>query len=110
VINQFATPGLGSLMAGRYLAGSGQLLFALAGFSLIVAWFFLVLKAAYTIMQTSGDPDPPHYLGWLGLGSFAVAWAWAWFTSLSVLREAQRTRRGQLSSASASPASSVEGK
>ena len=49
VINQFATPGLGSLMAGRYLAGSIQLLLALAGFTLIVAWFFMVLNAAYAI-------------------------------------------------------------
>lgn len=92
VINQFATPGLGSIMAGRYLVGSLQLVFALAGFSLIVAWFFMVLKAAYAIMETTGEPSPPHYLGWMGLGNFAFAWCWAWFTSISVLREAQRAQ------------------
>ena len=91
VINQFATPGLGSIMAGRYLVGSIQLVFALAGFSLIVAWFFMLLKAAYAIMESSGEPHPPHYLGWMGLGNFLFAWCWAWFTSISVLREAQRT-------------------
>jgi hypothetical protein len=90
VINQFATPGLGSLMAGRYLAGSVQLLFALAGFFLIVAWFFMILKEAYAIMETTGEAHPPHYLGWMGLGNFAFAWGWAWFTSISVLRQAQR--------------------
>lgn len=90
VINQFATPGLGSIMAGRYLAGSFQLIFALAGFALIVAWLFMVLKAAYSIMETTGEPSPPHYLGWMGLGNFAFAWCWAWFTSISVLREAQQ--------------------
>ena len=32
LINQLATPGLGSLMAGRLVAGIGQLLLAVAGF------------------------------------------------------------------------------
>lgn len=103
VINQFATPGLGSLMAGRYLVGSAQLLFALAGFALIVAWFVMILKEAYAIMQTTGDPNPPHYLGWMGLGNFAFAWCWAWFTSISVLREAQRTHDQRLREATAPP-------
>lgn len=103
VINQFATPGLGSLMAGRYLVGSLQLLFALAGFCLIVLWFFMVLKEAYAIMETSGDPHPPHYLGWMGLGNFAIAWGWAWFTSIGVLRQAQRTHEQQLRQAGSPP-------
>jgi hypothetical protein len=102
VINQFATPGLGSIMAGRYLVGSFQLVFALVGFSLIVAWFFLLLKTAYAIMETSGEPHPPHYLGWMGLGNFLFAWCWAWFTSISVLRAAQRAQ-GQRIQQMASP-------
>jgi hypothetical protein len=96
VINQFATPGLGSLMAGRYLVGTFQLLFALAGFGLIVAWFFLVLKTAYAIMENSGEPAPPHYLGWMGLGIFLFAWCWSWFTSIRVLRAAQQTHRQRM--------------
>lgn len=93
VINQFATPGLGSLMAGRYLAGGFQLVFALVGFTLILIWVILLLKAAYDIMETTGEPKPPHFLGWLGLASFAFAWVWAWFTSISVLREAQEAHQ-----------------
>lgn len=77
-------------MAGRYLAGAVQLLLALTGFGLIVVWFFLVLKSAYAIMETVGEPRPPHYLGWLGLGTFLLAWFLAWFTSLGVLRDARR--------------------
>ncbi len=91
-MNQFATPGLGSIMAGRYLAGTFQLLLALAGFVLIVAWFFLVLRAAYSIMDSADEPAPPHYVGWMGLGSFLLAWGWAWFTSLSVLRQARHAQ------------------
>lgn len=96
VINQFATPGLGSIMAGRFLVGAFQLIFALAGFTLIVAWFFLLLKAAYSIMETTGELHPPHYLGWMGLGNFLFAWCWAWITSISVLREAQRAHSKRL--------------
>ena len=90
VINQFATPGLGSLMAGRYIAGSIQLVLAIAGFCLIIAWFFMVLMAAYSIMETTGEPKPPHAIGWAGLICFASAWLYALVTSISILREAQR--------------------
>lgn len=93
VLNQFATPGLGSLMAGFYLVGTLQLLFALAGFTLLMVWVVLLLKTAYTIMQSSGEPETPHILGWMGLGNFLFAWGWSWFTSLKVLREAQRAHR-----------------
>jgi hypothetical protein len=92
VLNQFAAPGLGSIMAGRYLAGACQLFLSLAGFGLIVVWFFLVLKAAYAVMETSGEPVLPHYLGWMGLGDFLLAWGWAWLTSLSILRQAKRAQ------------------
>jgi uncharacterized membrane protein len=91
-MNQFAAPGLGSIMAGRYLAGACQLLLALAGFGLVLAWFFLVLKAAYSIMESVEQPAPPHYLGWLGLASFLLAWIWAWVTSIRVLRRARQAR------------------
>ena len=36
LLNQLATPGLGSLMAGRWLAGVGQLALAVAGFVMVV--------------------------------------------------------------------------
>src|SRR6267142_5883224 len=39
ILNQFATPGLGSLMARRWFAGTGQLVLAVAGFCLLVGWF-----------------------------------------------------------------------
>ncbi len=93
LVNQCATPGLGSLMAGRYIVGTLQLLLALAGFLFIVAWFFSVLKTAYTLMESTGEPVLPHWMGWTGLACFGAAWLWAGVTSISLLLESKRTRQ-----------------
>ena len=87
LINQLATPGLGSLLAGRWLAGAGQLLLAVAGFVMVVAWFALTMIQLYR--QINGDA-PPKSVAWLGeVGAliFGAAWLWALLTSLSLLRE-----------------------
>jgi hypothetical protein len=87
LINQLATPGLGSLLAGRWLAGIGQLLLALAGFAMLVGWFGTVMIQLYR--QINGDPEPKS-AAWLGEGgaiTFFASWLWAWVTSLSLLRE-----------------------
>jgi len=95
LVNQCATPGLGSLMAGRYIAGTLQLLLALAGFVFIVAWLFSILKMAYSLMDTAGtsEPVPPHWLGWTGLVCFGAAWLWAGATSISLLLASRRVRQ-----------------
>jgi hypothetical protein len=89
LINQLATPGLGSLLAGRYLAGTGQLLLAIAGFLMVVAWFVVVAMQMYEQIE---EPSHSHSVAWLGeIGgvTFAAAWFWALATSLSLLREAK---------------------
>jgi hypothetical protein len=90
LINQLATPGLGSLLAGRWVAGIGQLLLALAGFAMVVAWFGAVFIQLYR--QINGDPEPKSaaWLGEVGGITFFVSWLWAWVTSLSLLREAKK--------------------
>jgi hypothetical protein len=87
LINQLATPGLGSLLAGRWVAGMGQLLLALAGFVMVVAWFAVLMVQVYR--QINGDPEPKSvaWLGEAGAITFAASWLWAWVTSLSLLRE-----------------------
>ena len=88
LINQLATPGLGSLMAGRHVAGSGQLLLALAGFGLVLAWFIALLTQMYQQLDSDAQPKSVAWLGELGALIFAAAWLWALITSLSLLREA----------------------
>ena len=43
LLNQFATPGLGSLLGRRLVAGMGQLAAAVVGFVLFCAWVLVAL-------------------------------------------------------------------
>ena len=86
LVNQFATPGLGSLMAHRWIAGSGQLGLAVLGFVLVMVWFFKVMIEYYG--QITGDVPirPVAWIGELGAALFILAWIWSLFTSISLLR------------------------
>jgi hypothetical protein len=89
LVNQLATPGLGSLMAGRWLAGSGQLALALAGFVMIVTWFIEVMIQFYGQINSNLQPRPVGWLGETGAILFAAAWLWALVTSVSLLLRAK---------------------
>jgi hypothetical protein len=89
LVNLAATPGLGSLMAGRWIAGLGQLVVAVAGFLMVVVWFFKVMIQYYG--QVTGNVAA-HPVGWIGVTGailFAASWLWALVTSVSLLREAK---------------------
>ena len=90
LVNLAATPGLGSLMARRIVAGIGQLLLGLLGFILIVGWMFELFHRVF--LQQFGDPVPPDSSGWMwkwGLLFFGAGWLWSLVTSLSLLRQAK---------------------
>lgn len=90
LLNQLATPGLGSLIAGRWIAGLGQLLLAVAGFVLIMWWFIEEMHQLYG--QINGDVPVRPVGNVLILGSiiFAVSWFWSLLTSASLMREADK--------------------
>jgi hypothetical protein len=89
--NQLATPGLGSLMAGRWLSGIGQIILAVAGCAMVLVWFFKVMIQYYG--QISSDA-PTHSVDWkmpvTGAIVFAASWFWSLVTSLSLLYEAEK--------------------
>ncbi len=95
LLNQLATPGLGSLLGGRWLVGSIQLLLAVAGFCLILAWFVKIMLMLY--QQIDGNsasvPGSVAWLGESGAAAFALAWIWSLFTSISLVREAREERK-----------------
>src|SRR5512142_2376020 len=76
VVNQLATPGLGSLMAGRWVAGIGQLLLALAGFGMLTTWLLTVI--IHQLRELTEDVAPqsttPVWLGKAGALLFVAAW------------------------------------
>jgi hypothetical protein len=98
VVNQLATPGLGSLVARRWIAGTGQLLLAVIGFVLMVFWFIKLMIRYYSLIN---DPNPKNTpidfkLAVIGAGIFFIAWLWSWVTTISVLREARRNSMAEL--------------
>ena len=108
-MNQFATPGLGSLLARRFVAGAGQLGIFLAGFVLFVAWFVDVMRQYYDLMFTDHEPHVRTRLVFAGVALCAVGWLWALVTSVSLMREAKRNERaGKLCVQSGAEATAVQ--
>ena len=104
LLNLLGTPGLGSLIARRWIAGSGQLILAVIGFTLVVVWFFDEMIPYYRLMF--GDV-PPHLTGFkmleVGAILFVVAWFWSAGTSISLLREASAGKERSLKNSAAPP-------
>lgn len=98
LLNQLATPGLGSLFAGRVVAGLGQLVMSVAGFVLIMIWFVQLMIQYYG--QISGDVTvhPVGKYGLLGTVLFVLAWGWSLVTSFSLLRAASKVSLESLES------------
>ena len=110
LLNLVATPGLGSVMAQRWVAGIGQIILSLAGFVLMMIWFFQVMKSYYGQMfnNSSTEHHPVVLTGLiLGAGLFAVGWIWSLVTSLSLMREAKNSEADELKMFSA-PASKLD--
>jgi len=103
LLNQLATPGLGSLLGRRWISGSGQLLLAIAGFTLFLVWFVKEMIQYYG--QITGDVEVRPIGRFLvsGLALFGIAWLWSWVTSFSLLREAASARRNALENSAAPP-------
>jgi 4a-hydroxytetrahydrobiopterin dehydratase len=100
LLNQLATPGLGSLYAGRWIIGIGQLLLSLLGFGLVLVWFVQMMLGYYGQMFGDGTAHrPPTYTGLLlGAFLFALAWCWSLATSFSLLRAASKVSLESLES------------
>jgi len=100
LMNQLATPGLGSLMARRLAAGTGQLLVFLAGFGLFVGWFVDEMRQFYAMMFSNNEPHVRYWLLGAGVVLAGLAWLWALATSISLLREAKRNEARRLAAES----------
>ena len=109
LFNLLGTPGLGSIMARRWFAGTGQLILSLAGFVLMLVWFYkLVIVQFYG--QING-PVTPHPVGWIGLlGTilFTFAWFWSAVTSLSLLRAVSANKQRSLENFGAPPVQKLD--
>jgi len=100
LLNQLGTPGLGSLLAGRWLAGLLQIVLFLAGFVLFCVWAFHNLAQYYQMMFNDAPKSTPGN-GGLALAGMAIcvlAWLWSLQTSFSLFREAAQVNLESLES------------
>jgi 4a-hydroxytetrahydrobiopterin dehydratase len=99
LLNLLGTPGLGSLMTRRWIAGGGQLLLSVVGFILILVWFYkLVIVQFYGQMNGAVEAQPVGQIGLTGAILFMAAWVWTLFTSISMMRTASQRRLESLES------------
>jgi hypothetical protein len=88
-VNQFATPGLGSLMGGKFLEGLGQLALSVIGFLLVLGWFFQTMKEYYNLLDSNGPEISYTKYALAGLLFFGAAWFWSLLTSIRMIRDAK---------------------
>ena len=96
-LNQFAFPGLGTILAGRPI-GLVQAAIMLAGFGLVMAfllWFFTV--SARFLANPGWDENTwrqeYRQLLWAGKWGFVlclVAWCWSLASSVGIVRRASK--------------------
>lgn len=90
LVNQFATPGLGSLLGRRWIAGAGQLSLSVTGFTFFIVWFVKIMMQFYGTIQGNVEIKPVGWIAWTGLVVFAISWLWALVTSVSLWRQSVR--------------------
>jgi 4a-hydroxytetrahydrobiopterin dehydratase len=108
LLNLLATPGLGSLIARRWIAGAGQLLLSITGFMLFLVWFIKEMTQFYG--QISGDVEVRPVWNYLftGLALFGVAWVWSAVTGISLMREASASREVAVKNFAAPPVQKLD--
>jgi len=61
-------------MAGRWVAGIGQLVLAVIGFCLLVAWFLTVMGQVYQQINGETPSGSKTWLAQMGAVVFGAAW------------------------------------
>ena len=85
-INLAVLPGLGSVIAGRRVAGAGQALIASVGAGLSMWWLAAFFRQWAEDGFFPADGGESFRFGLIGVALFAAAWLWSLATSLSVIR------------------------
>jgi len=91
LLNLLATPGLGSLLVGKFAQGLVQLALAVTGFCFVAVWFVAVLRQYYGQLYGTTETDSVAWLGLTGGALFLAGWIWALLTSISLLSQARRS-------------------
>ncbi|HXE42735.1 MAG TPA: 4a-hydroxytetrahydrobiopterin dehydratase [Candidatus Baltobacteraceae bacterium] len=108
LVNQLVTPGLGSLMCGRWLEGFGQIILSVAGCAMLLIWIFKIMGEYYGMMFEEASVKPEAWVGEAGGILFAASWLWSGLTSINLLREASNENLDSLKNLAAQPAQKLD--
>jgi hypothetical protein len=89
LVNLLATPGLGTIVGGRLVAGTLQLAIAVGGAGMILVWLIRMIYRVFAGTRLLVAFAVSPWLWIIGLGALAAAWIWSLVSSLAMLREAQ---------------------
>ena len=86
MMNLLGLPGLGSLRAGRWFEGVGQIVLVIAGSVIMLIWLYDELSQYYSLMFDNIKPQSFGWIGVVGAVLMGLSWFWALFTSISYHR------------------------
>jgi len=90
VMRNVALPGWGSIKAGKFFTGIAELLLALFGFFLLVAWMFRwMIRISQSELDEDLSPPPGAKLWETGVACIVISWFWTMTTCISLMREAR---------------------
>jgi 4a-hydroxytetrahydrobiopterin dehydratase len=112
LLNLLATPGLGSLLCGRWIAGLGQLVLCVIGFVVFMVWFVKEIIQYYGLISNDVPlQQPAQPILWIavtGVSLVTLSWIWSAVTSLSLMREASSEKLQTLKNFGAPPMPKLE--
>ncbi len=96
-VNQLAFPGAGTVMAGRTV-GYIQATIMVAGFILTMVYLMALMHGVFNLAMNSTTAEAQssslyHHQAWAGKTGMALtilAWCWSLFSSVEIVRTAQK--------------------
>ena len=85
-VNLLATPGLGTIMAGRVISGVLELAAAGLGFLLIMKWFYALFQT-----MVDGNGSAPSWEWQAGVLLFLIGWFGSLWSSIKFVNAASAT-------------------
>jgi len=111
LLNLLAAPGLGSLLCRRWIAGAGQLVLCVIGFTVFMIWFVKEMIQYYGLISSDVPVQPAQPIWWIaatGASIVTVSWLWSAVTSLGLLREASAESLQSINNFAAPPMPRLE--
>ncbi|HTV40141.1 MAG TPA: hypothetical protein VMF08_06185 [Candidatus Sulfotelmatobacter sp.] len=90
VMLNVSVPGWGTIKAGRKATGICEIIFALGGFFLLLAWMGLwMVRVMQSAMGEDLSPIPSPWIWRSGVICIVISWIWTGITCYHLMRDAK---------------------